>query len=50
MLRSDKEKQQNYEFVLIEELVPQDHLLRIIDKHIDFSFIIEKVRPYLLRG
>jgi transposase len=46
MLCSEKEKQQNYEFVLIEELVPQDHLLRIIDKYIDFSFIIEKVRPY----
>ena len=35
-----------YEFVCIEELVPQDHLLRKIDKYIDFSFIAEKVRPY----
>ncbi|WLR53250.1 IS1182 family transposase [Bacillus tianshenii] len=34
------------EFVHIEELVPEDHLLRKIDKYIDFSFILEKVRPY----
>ncbi|MUK90835.1 IS5/IS1182 family transposase, partial [Ornithinibacillus sp. L9] len=38
--------QNEVEFVSIEDLVPQDHLLRKIDKHIDFSFIIEKVKPY----
>ena len=44
---SDRNKTQNtYEFVCIEELVPEDHLLRKIDKYIDFSFIKEKVRPY----
>ena len=45
MLRSNREKQQAYEFVSIEELVPQDHLLRKVYKYIDFSFIDEKVRP-----
>lgn len=35
-----------YEFVCLDELVPEDHLLRVIQKHIDFSFIREKVRPY----
>ncbi len=45
MLRSNREKQQAYELVSIEELVPQDHLLRKVDKYIDFSFIDEKVRP-----
>ncbi|MFE0560874.1 IS1182 family transposase [Paenibacillus sp. NPDC058910] len=45
MLRSNREKQQAYEFVSIEELVPQDHLLRKVEKYIDFSFIDEKVRP-----
>ncbi|NRG45848.1 IS5/IS1182 family transposase, partial [Bacillus sp. CRN 9] len=34
------------EFVSIEDLVPQDHLLRKIDQYIDFTFILEKVRPY----
>ena len=32
------------EFVSIEELVPRDHLLRKIDKVIDFGFIREKVK------
>jgi len=27
-------------------LVPDDHLLRLIDKYINFSFLLEKVRPY----
>jgi transposase len=27
-------------------LVPDDHLLRLIDKYIDFSFLLEKLRPY----
>ena len=35
-----------YEFVSIDELVPDDHLLRLIDKYINFSFLLEKVRPY----
>ncbi|MCH5279699.1 MAG: transposase, partial [Christensenellaceae bacterium] len=34
------------ELVCIEDLVPQDHLLRKIDKHIDFTFINELCRPY----
>lgn len=34
------------EFVCLEDLVPEDHLLRKIDKHIDFSFILDRVRPY----
>lgn len=38
--------QNEVEFVSIEDLVPQDHLLRKIDKYIDFSFILERVRPY----
>jgi hypothetical protein len=43
MLHSDKEKQVAYEFVCIENLVPENHQLRKIDKYIDFSFITEKV-------
>ena len=40
MLRDRKTQQQNeYEIVLLEELVPQDHLLRKIDAAVDFSFI-----------
>lgn len=34
------------ELVSIEMLVPENHLLRVIHTHIDFSFIKEKVRPF----
>ena len=40
MLRERSGSRQNeYEIVLLEELVPQDHLLRKIDAAVDFSFI-----------
>jgi len=45
MLRPNREKQQTYELVSIEDLVPENHMLRKIDRYIDFSFIDEKVRP-----
>jgi len=44
MLRDPHNKQTSLEFVSIEELVPQDHLLRKIDRIIDFEFIRDKVR------
>ena len=46
MLTNNKNLQNNYEFVCIESLVPEDHLLRHIDKYVEFSFITEAVRPY----
>lgn len=30
----------------MESMVPKDHLLRKVDKHVDFSFIREITRPY----
>jgi len=44
MLRTPDNKQISMEFVSIEELVPQDHLLRKIDRVIDFEFIRDKVK------
>ena len=44
MLKKTYEKQSELEFVSIEELVPGDHLLRKVDRVIDFEFIREKVR------
>ena len=46
MLVEGINRQMKYETVLIENLVPQDHILRKIDKYIDFSFINEICRPY----
>ena len=44
MLRENGNRQTSMEFVSIEELVPKDHLLRKIDKVIDFGFIRERVK------
>lgn len=46
MLHTRNSSQNAAEFVLLDQLVEEDHLLRKIDKYIDFSFIIEKVKPY----
>lgn len=42
-------KQNKIEMVILDELVPQDHLLRRIDKTIDFSFINKICKPYTAR-
>ena len=39
MLTNSKEKQNKLEIVYIENLVPSNHILRKINKYIDFSFI-----------
>ena len=44
MLKDHAPTQTKMEFVTIDELVPSDHLLRKIDKKIDFSFIHELVK------
>ena len=46
MFLENTTRQQKMETVMIENLVPKDHLLRKIDKYIDFSFINEICRPY----
>jgi transposase len=44
MLKQPEVPQQELELVTIESLVPQDHLLRKIDRAIDLEFIRERVR------
>jgi transposase len=46
MLKSKEMSQNEYEFISIDELVPKNHLLRLIDKHIDLFFILEKNQSY----
>ena len=46
MLREKHSRQGQMELVDIEALVPANHLLRKIDKYIDFSFINDMCRPY----
>ncbi len=43
MLKRTNETQSKLEMVTINQLVPKDHLLRKIDRAIDFSFIRERV-------
>lgn len=45
MLRDPAPRQHALEMVTLEELVPADHLLRLIDRHIDFEFIREATAP-----
>ncbi len=36
-------RQYSYEMVNLEDMVPQDHFLRILDKHFDWDFIYDEV-------
>jgi transposase len=44
MFTRNDSSQSKSEFVCIEDLVPQDHLLRKVEKSVKFSFIYEKVK------
>ncbi|AGK53077.1 IS1182 family transposase [Bacillus sp. 1NLA3E] len=46
MFKPKESSQSEYEFVSIDGLVPDDHLLRLIDKYFNFSFLLEKVHPF----
>ncbi|MBM7841391.1 transposase, partial [Alkalihalobacillus xiaoxiensis] len=46
MLRRQTDKQIELEMVSIDQLMPEDHLLRKIDEHVDFNFIYDKVETY----
>ena len=43
MLKRDGEKQIKLVTTTIEELMPKEHFLRDLDKHVDFTFIYDKV-------
>jgi transposase len=42
MLKTPTAAQHELEMVTLEQLVPKDHLLRLIDRHIEFDFIRER--------
>ena len=50
MLRKVENIQSEYEFITIEELVPQNHLLRVIDENFDFSFISDILDPFYCKN
>nr|WP_237737344.1 IS1182 family transposase [Clostridium carboxidivorans] len=46
MIKENNSAQQQLELVYIENLVPKDHILRKIDKYIDFSFIRDLTKDF----
>ena len=44
MLGKKPRREPMFYHVRMEEIVPENHLLRLVDKHIDFSFISDKVK------
>ena len=45
MLKRRREKQQQMEIVIMEQMVPEDHFLRKVDRAVDFSFIYDLCAP-----
>ena len=43
MFNKDIHKQQEFEFVMMEELMPKDHFLRDLDRLVSFDFIYDKL-------
>jgi len=49
MIKNEYTKQTEIEVVSIEQLVPQDHLLRMIEDNYDFSFVRKRMEPLYSR-
>ncbi len=45
MLRQQRKKQQKMNLIIMEQMVPEDHLLRKVDRAVDFSFIHDLCAP-----
>ena len=45
MLKQRREKQQQMELVIMEQMVPENHFLRKVDRAVDFSFIYDLCAP-----
>lgn len=45
MVKHAREAEHSMEFVCIDNLVPEDHILRQVEKHIDFSFVRDRMEP-----
>ena len=45
MVKHEREAEHSMEFVCIDNLVPEDHILRQVEKYIDFSFVRDRMEP-----
>ena len=48
MVKYEREVEHSMEFVCIDNLVPEDHILRQVEKYIDFSFVRERYGTFIL--
>lgn len=44
MLGEKQRSEPMFNYMTIEDMIPENHLLRMVDKHIDIRFIREKVK------
>ncbi|MEF9476116.1 MAG: hypothetical protein L0958_05440 [Candidatus Mariimomonas ferrooxydans] len=44
MIGDHERKKPMFYYVRMEDIVPENHLLRLVDKHIELGFIREKVK------
>ena len=42
--KQEKEKRQEAMVLIMDDIIPEEHLLKQIDKHVDFDFIYELVK------
>jgi transposase len=45
MIKNEYVKQSEFEVVTVEQLVPEDHILRKVEEQIDFSFARQRLEP-----
>ena len=45
MLKQRRERQQQMDVVIMEQMIPENHLLKIVDRVVDFSFIYDLCAP-----
>lgn len=44
LLGENQRKEPMFYYVRIEDMIPADHLLRLVDKHVSFNFVRERVK------
>jgi transposase len=44
LIGENKKQEPMFHYIRLEDMVPENHMLRLVDKYIDFSFIREKVK------
>ena len=46
MIREKKKEEKLFYYLRAEDLIPEDHILRLIDRYVDFSFMRQKVEHF----